>query len=126
MDLGGGVLLDTVVVSRGILGVEGVDSGSSEEGCESISPVTTGRDEGVMTVGENEGRLGSATDGRGFAVSTRREGGMVSCLFAQDLQDRRTNSMELLPVLAGRLDGSPERGRLMIIVPEKSPSCAKE
>lgn len=81
-------------------------------------------------MGENEGRAGSATDGRECGISTGGRGGMVSCLFARDLQDHRANSRELLPVLAGRLDESPESagtpdGRLMIIVTEQSPSCTK-
>ena len=81
----------------------------------------------MKAVGGNEGRAGS----RGCAVLRRGVEGVVSCLFAQDLQDHRANSTGLLLVLAGRLDGSPEStrtpdGRLMIIVPEwQSPSCAK-
>jgi hypothetical protein len=125
VDIGDGVLVDTAAVSRGILGPGEVDS-------ESTSLVTTGKDEGMVGEGENEcWSTGNATtDGRGCAVSRRGEGGTISRLFAQDLRDHRANSTELLPVLAGRLDGSPgstraPEGRLMIIVPERSPSCTK-
>ena len=109
-----------------------MDSSSFDKGYEGVSPVTTDKDEGVMGVGEKGGGVGSSTaDGRGCAVWVRGDGGVVlSCLFAQDPQDHRANSTELLPVLAGRLDGSPESrrtpdGRLMIIVPKQSPCCAK-
>ena len=103
-----------------------MDSSPLDEG---VSPVTTGRDEGMVGVGENEGRAGNATTE--CAVWRRGEEGTDSCLFAWDLQDHRANSREsLLPVLAGRLDGwcpewrlTPADGRLMNIVPEQSPSC---
>lgn len=124
---GGGVLVDTAVVSRGILGLGEVDSSSLGEGCEDVSLVTTDNIEGMVEVEGNEGKAESGTDGRGCAVSTR---GIVSCLFPGDRQDHRANSTELWPVLAGRLDGTPEStrnpdGRLIIIVPEQSPPWAK-
>jgi hypothetical protein len=81
----------------------------------------------MVVVGTNEG---SATGGKEGATSTIDRGGTDSCLFCQDLQDHRANSKELLPVLAGRPDWSPEStltqdGRVMIIVPEQLPSRTK-
>ena len=128
VDSGGGVLLDTGVVSMGVTKLGGVESSSLEKECGGILVVMTDGNEGVVAVGYREGRVGSERDVNEGTVSASGSEGSASCLFSRDLQDHRANSKELLPVLTGRLDGTPQStptldGRVMIIVPERSPSC---
>jgi len=130
LGLGSEVLLDTTVVSRGILGLEDGESGSSEEECGCVRLVTTGKFEGMAVVGNNESSGGGTTDDKVRVGSTVGRRGVASCLCTQDLRDHSVSSLGALSVLAGRLGRSPEslrtlEGRRTIIVPERSPSHTK-
>lgn len=69
VDSEGEVLLDTAVVSRGILGLEGAGPSSLDEEGACVRPVRTGRNEGKVARGDNKGSGGSATDGKESEVS---------------------------------------------------------
>jgi len=152
----GEVLLDDkTVVSNGILELGDVGS-SLVDGGEGVGLVTTGGNE-LVTVGgdegvaggnegvtdgsegatvveesdDDEGGGGGATDGEGPTRSGTAQGGMSSCPIIFDLCGRSTNNPESSPLLASRLDGSPEstrtlNGRRIIIVPGRLPSYTRK